>query len=372
VKPKDLLLDDETLFKNEEVFTPSYVPEQFIHRDPQLKALAFSLKPGMRGVNPINTLVHGPPGTGKTTAVLHVFNQLREAEGKLFAVYVNCEHSNTRFSVFAKIHEAILGHAPPDTGKPLDAVKERAFLKLRQLDKSLIVALDEIDQLFVRKNVNEVLIDLLKTQHTYGYSRVGVVGVMIDDQLMTQLDVKTRSVFNPERIHFQPYARSEILDILQNRADSGFYPGVISKKILEEIAEKTAQTGDLRVGINLLRKSAYLAERDSSRKITAEHMEKAYESEARLVGLEKTLKTLSKDEKELLNLIASNPRDSIESGELYELFNKKTKSGIKKYNEIIAKLEFYKLIDAPYTAGVKGRTRNIILRHDKKDVLSLS
>jgi cell division control protein 6 len=74
MKPQDLLMDEETLFRNEEVFTPSYVPEDFIHRDDQLKEISLSLKPGLRGVNPVNTLIHGPPGTGKTTAVKYLLN----------------------------------------------------------------------------------------------------------------------------------------------------------------------------------------------------------------------------------------------------------------------------------------------------------
>ena len=101
MRPQDILLDDETLFSNEEIFTPSYVPEEYLHRDDQVKEISLSLKPGLRGVNPINTLVHGPPGTGKTTAVKYLFEEVGKLSSKLQTVYVNCDDYNTRFGVFS-------------------------------------------------------------------------------------------------------------------------------------------------------------------------------------------------------------------------------------------------------------------------------
>lgn len=369
VKAKDLLMAEETLFRNEEIFTPSYVPEDFMHRDGQLKALSLSLKPGLRGMSPMNTLVHGPPGTGKTTAIKFLLTQMSEVSGRLVPVYINCEDHHTRFSIFSRIHEEVYGHCPPDTGKPLETIKGKVFKKLTSEKKSLVVILDEFDTLFLEKTVDAVLLDILKAHATYGYDRVGIIGMMIDETHMVDLDLKTRSVFNPHRIFFQPYTSVEILDILSTRVKYGFYPDVLSKEILENITEKTFSQGDLRVGIDLLRVSAYLAEQDSSRKIKKEHVETAFERESRQVALKNTLSVLTKEEKKLLQIIAGAQEKS--SGKIYELFRKETKIGIRKYNEIVTKLEHYNLIDTSYNEGAKGRSRNILLRYDSSEVLRL-
>ncbi|MFC2162801.1 ORC1-type DNA replication protein [Candidatus Altiarchaeota archaeon] len=363
--PRDILMSEETLFKNEEVFTPHHIPEDFIHRDDQLKEISLSLKPGLRGVNPINTLVHGPPGTGKTTAVKYLFNQVSEMTGKIVTVYVNCEDNNTRFSIFSKIHEAVYGHSPPDTGKPLNTVKEKIFKKLEREGKSLCVALDEIDLLFLNKTVDKLLIDLLKAHSTYGYDKVGVIGIMIDESVMRKLEAKTISVFNPVRVYFPPYDTGEVADILGRRVKYGLYDDVISKDHVEYIAGKTSAVGDLRVGIDLIRRSALLAERDAARKVTKEHIDEAYQNDSRNMQLKETIKTLDDNEKRLLSVIMS--LDGEKSGKIYDDMRGHTGVGIKKYNEIIKKLEHYKLIDTVAADG-RGQTRHIRLRNPPEEV----
>lgn len=368
MKAKDILLDEETLFRDESILTPGYIPEDIFHRDEQLNALAYALKPGLRGVNPVNTLIYGPPGTGKTTSIKHLFNQVKESSGRLVTVYVNCEDANTRFGVFARIHEEVFGTSPPDTGKPLESVKEKVFGKLAKEDKSLVVALDELDQLFIKKNVDKILVDLLKAHSTYGYDRVGVVAALIDESILSRLQDKTRSVFNPERVFFQPYGREEVGEILGERVKLAFYKGVMSAKVLGDIVGKSFSSGDLRVGIDLLRRSGLLAERDSVRAISLRHVEEAFEGGSQLLALKNTVRSLDDSERSLLVFIASGGQES--SGKIYEGFKKESGVGIKKYNEMVKKLEHVKLVDTAYVEGERGRSRRIILRFEKTDVLA--
>jgi len=366
MNPRDLLMDDETLFKDEEVFTPSYVPEDFIHRDDQLKEISLSLKPGMRGVNPVNTLIHGPPGTGKTTAVKYLFNEVNKASNKLLTVYVNCDDCNTRFSIFSRIHAEVYGHAPPDTGKPLNSVKEKVFKKLQKDGKSIVVALDEIDQLFLNNTIEPLLLDLLKAHTTYGYDKIGVIGILIDDKITQDLDQKTASVYAPVKVYFPPYNHKEVSEILGARVKYGLYDGVLPNTVFDYIIEKTSQAGDLRVGIDLIRRSALLAEKDASRKITKEHAEHAYERESKNVKAQKTFDALDDLEKTLLGLIAEE--EGLKSGDLAERLREKTGTGVKKYNEMIAKLEHVGLIETIPLPG-PGQTREIRLKMDVKPFL---
>ena len=60
---------DESVFSNEHVFEIDYVPETFKHREGQTQSLTYALRPAVRGSRPLNVVVRGPPGTGKTTAI---------------------------------------------------------------------------------------------------------------------------------------------------------------------------------------------------------------------------------------------------------------------------------------------------------------
>lgn len=340
------------MFRDESVFTPGYVPEEFSHRDNELRELEMSLKPGLRGMNPVNTLVYGPPGTGKTTAVRFLFRRIEDVTQGLIPVYINCEDFETPYSIFACIYQRIYGLSPPSTGKPLESLKEKVFMKLLRDGRSLVVALDEMDHLFLNNNIDKVLIDLLKSHVTYGFDRLGVVGVMIDEDHMVYLNEKTRSVFNPSRIFFHSYGREEVYDILSNRVKSGFYDDVVSPRLLDDVVDRTFVGGDLRRGIELLRRSALLAEQDSSMRIEERHVKKA--SEGDIGGRENML---SGDEGRLLEIISESSDHG--SGFIYKRFRAETGIGIRKYNELVKRLEHKKLIKTEYRTGKRGRSRDL-------------
>jgi cell division control protein 6 len=344
MKPGDILMEGETLFQNESVFTPAYVPKDFIHRDSEIGEIMLALKPGLRGVAAVNTLVYGPPGTGKTTAVKYAFEELKQASKKLLPVYINCEDISTPYGIFAKIYEAVYGLSPPSTGKPIEDVKERVFSRLKKEDRGLVVALDELDRLAADRTVDRVLVDFLKAHSTYGYDKIGIIGITIKEDLLANLDEKTRSVYNPTRILFQRYKKTEIKDILGNRARYGFYDGALSDTLLS--------------GIDLMRRSGLLAEKDAVRKITKEHIDKAFGGLPDAKREESTEK-LSEEDKILLDLIKK--KESWVSGELYKEYKEKTGTGVKKYNELLAKIEKLNLIKTEYRAGIRGRSREITL-----------
>ncbi len=80
---KNILLFDETIFKNIDAFNPDYVPENYLHRESQMEALAICLRPALMGGRPINTVVLGSPATGKTTAINKIFNIVEMTSDKI-------------------------------------------------------------------------------------------------------------------------------------------------------------------------------------------------------------------------------------------------------------------------------------------------
>jgi len=93
----DMLSWDESVFRDESVFEIDHVPETFRHRESQLESLKYALRPAVRGSRPLNTVVRGPPGTGKTTAVQKLFAELG-ARTAVRTVRVNCQVDSTRYA----------------------------------------------------------------------------------------------------------------------------------------------------------------------------------------------------------------------------------------------------------------------------------
>ncbi|MGB4196854.1 MAG: AAA family ATPase, partial [Methanoculleus sp.] len=154
---KNLLMWDETLFRDPEVFEIDYVPEQFNHREAQIQELAFQIRPGLRGGRPLNTICRGIPGTGKTTSVKKVFSEIEDATRKLVPVYINCQIDNTRFAIFSQIYRRVTGRAPPSSGTSFKRVFEALARFLQKEDLVLLVALDDANYLLYKNEINQVL-----------------------------------------------------------------------------------------------------------------------------------------------------------------------------------------------------------------------
>ncbi len=363
---KDLLSWDQTLFKDSELFELDHIPEHFLHRDAQLQALMYSIRPALSGARPLNSLCIGAPGTGKTTAVLKIFEEIEKHTPKIIPVLVNCQVNSTRYAVYSQVFKKLIGYSPPSSGVSFKKIFSEVAKYLAEREKVLLVALDDMNYLFYENEVNEVLYSLLRAHETHPGARAGVIAVLSDTGVPHILDPKVESVFLPEEIKFPQYSYDEIKDILSNRAKLGFYPNVLDNSVLERITEHTFALGDLRVGIDLLKRAALNAERRAGRTIAAEDVESAYEK-SRLVHLSYVMRALKNDEKTLLGLIADFPQ--VNSGELYEKFHEKTALGYTRFYEMLNKLGSVKLIDADFTGkGERGRSRVVKLRYQPLEV----
>lgn len=368
---KDLLLHDETLFKNEDVFNPDHIPENYVHRESQLKSITECLRPGLRRGRPINAIIIGPPATGKTTAIKKIFQELEEVSDNVVAVHINCQIYKTKFAIFSQIIKKIFGHLPPETGVPFPKIYDKIFKKLVKEDKSLIVALDDINYLFYERWANNIIYDILRAHEVYPGAKTAVFGISSDKDFWHNLDNKVSSIFRHQEIYFPPYSARETLDILKNRAQIGFYPGVITDQLLDDISKHSTSHGDIRLGIELLRICAIIAESDSSRIIEHQHIEEAY-NRSKLITIKDLLAALNDDEKGLVKTIAKYSQERITSGDLYKIHTKNTKISYTHFYRILDKLEAVKLLDTKFTGeGKRGRTRLITLRYPKEDIQEL-
>jgi cell division control protein 6 len=370
---KDLLAGDESLFRDPLIFDPQYVPESYIHRNTQVEAIAVAIRPALKGGRPINTLIYGPPATGKTTAIQKLKEELVEVEGggKVVLAHINCQIHTSKFSIFSQIHKAVVGHEPPETGVPFKKVYEAIFKKLIKEDRCLIAVLDDMNYLFFDRHANEIMYDILRAHEVYSGAKTGLFGIVSDTEFNYKIDDKVRSMFQPQEVFFPPYRAGEIFDILKDRCSIGFSPGVASDEIVLEAADMAYEKGDLRLGIEILRRAALAAEAEGSRKIELEHI-RGVMGEARTTTLKNLVDTLSPQEKKLLEVMAGLEDEAVNSGALYEYYRDVTGDSYTTFYRILEKLEGIRILDTTYSGkGKKGRTRRVVLRFDKEEILSL-
>lgn len=129
------------------------------------------------------------------------------------------------------------------------------------------------------------------------------------------------------------------------------------------------EIGDLRVGIDLIKRAVLSAEKEGRTGITREDVDVAYEA-SRFIYLIQTIGTLDEDEKELLRHIAEASREGGDQTTkiVYSIVQDRMKLSFSKFYTRVKKFDEMHLL---YSMGVpgRGRTREIILRYDPEKVI---
>jgi cell division control protein 6 len=266
--------------------------------------------------------------------------------------------------VFSRVFESLFGYEPPASGISFTKLFEQVADRIVGEEEVLVVALDDVNYLYYENEASDTLYSLLRAHEAHAGAKVGAVVVSSDLALDTvgSLDGRVQSVFRPEEAFFPVYDGPEIADILGTRVDHGFREGAVPAPVLDRVTELTAETGDLRVGIDLLRRAGLNAEMRASAAVAVEDVEEAYD-ESKHLHLSRRLEGLSEPERALLAAIADNDGD--QAGEVYETFHRRTDLGYTRYSELVNKLDRLDLIDAAYE-GVegRGRSRSLSLSYD--------
>jgi cell division control protein 6 len=365
-----LLRSDQTLFRDPDTFEPTFVPEHLHHRDAQVRELAFLLRPALRGGSALSAILRGPPGTGKTTTVRRIFREVRKETKRIVPAYVNCRHDRTPLAVYRSIFKALLGYAPPPTGWHLDEIKQGIATWLHDHDAALVVCLDDANELIAAGTYNTILYQILRLYEKWDVRKAGVFAVCSDLSLnlYAEADESVRSVFHPTEITFWPYTKAEIREILTDRVRQGLYPRVVSKVLLERVAQIAAGEQDVRVGIDLLRAAVLRAEKDGRRRVTPGDVTTA----ARMVrspALRARAAALSDDEQVLARLIAKRSGEGADmaAGAVFEAAQEYLPVGRTACHEHLNGLMEAGIVDLVPRAG-RGREREVRLRYDPGDV----
>jgi cell division control protein 6 len=390
-KPLDKIfegfLTGPKIFKNRDVMRATYVPEDLPHREEQITRIGQILATILEGGVPSNIFLYGKTGTGKTAVALYVLKHLVEKCQEIgikppLKEIINCKDIDTDYRVLARLSNAI-GEEVPFTGLPTDEVFRRLKQKLDQERQVFIIVLDEIDQLVKKtsKKESKVLYDLTRINTDLVNARVCLIGITNDLKFKEYLDARVLSSLSEEEMVFPPYKATELLDILKQRSEMGFFTGVLSEGTLEITAALAAREhGDARRAIDLLRVAGELAERESDPVVTEDRVRRAQKLIERdtVSDALKTLPIQSKIVLYSIYLLEKSSLNEIYTGDVYATYAqlcdtiRLERLTQRRVSDLINELDMLGIINAQVISkGRYGRTKKISLSIPKTIITSL-
>ena len=323
------MLEESKIFKDEQVLNPEYLPELLPHREPQIQQIANNLSPANIGRNPQNMFIFGKPGIGKTASIKFVFRQFEEYSDRIKTVYINTWDYNTSYAILTKL-VLELEFFVQRRGLSKDEIIERLIEALKKTKKSLIICLDEVDQLI--KKDESALYDLLRLNQ-YVDNPIGLMMITNYRDILVNIEPRIKSSLDTEEIEFKPYTLQEMKDVLKERCKYAFKSGVLEEGVILLCANHAINRGgDVRVGLECLRKSARVSERESSSKITVNHVREILK-EIGPVKLEIMKEKLEGVDKNIVELLSKE--DGITSTDLHKRyvskFGEMSQFGLRKH-----------------------------------------
>jgi len=384
---KTYLEKKNNIICNRGILQNTYVPNQIVHRDTQIREIVDIIAPSLNKDKPSNITIIGKTGTGKTAVLKYIGEELKKADletNNCDFLYINCETVDTPYSILYNISNHIV--ADPAKGMPFTGWSlERAFQSLISVidnaNKIFIIVLDEIDQSYNR-NGDDIFYFLTTINEMLVNSRVSIIGVTNNSKFHEILSPKIRSRLGEEKIIFPPYTPAELIDILQERAKEAFYPDVLEDSVIPLVAAISAQdSGDARKALDLLRISADIAERNGEKKVTEAHVEYARQK-FEIDASAEIVKSLTLQSKLVLLAIIQineNNVNPITTGEVFSAYNHLAASMSvqpltqRRIGDLISELDMLGIITARIRSlGRNGRTKFIELNIPKQIVSILT
>jgi cell division control protein 6 len=263
------------IFKDQSKLSFDYVPEELPHRDKQYQQLMTLFQPVLSSPRTQNAFITGGIGTGKTVLSKRFCEDLRKhaiEHGKnVDYVHINCRLQKSDNDVILKI----LTHF--DQWLPVRglSLSERLNTLRRHLDTKqihLIVVLDEADVL-IKKSGSDLIYALTRFGEEERKLK-GLVSVILISQkyALDYLDPSTLSTFKRTNvIKLGKYTESELFDILEQRVELAFQPGVVQPGVTDMIATMAAPYGDARLAIEFLEGAGQAAVNEGADSVMPEH-----------------------------------------------------------------------------------------------------
>lgn len=296
-------IKESKIYKNEEALSTEYLPDFLPHRETQIQELANNLNPITKGRKPQNTFIVGAPGIGKTCVTKFVFRELQSfADEKVQIIFINTWDYKTGPALLTKI-VVELGYPLPRRGLSKDEIIEKLIEVLRKKNKGVVIGLDEVDQLV--RNDDSALYDLLRINQ-YIDSPLALVMISNYGDIFANVEPRIKSSLDFQELKFKPYTLEEMKNILKKRCEDAFRSGVLQDGVILLCANHAVNRGgDVRIGLDCLRKAAKICEDTGSERIGVEHVKKIL-NDVKAVKLKILGERLEGVQKNIFNLLKEN------------------------------------------------------------------
>ncbi|CAH8841224.1 unnamed protein product [Trichobilharzia szidati] len=206
--------------------------------------------------------VSGAPGTGKTAVVLHVVQNFNKAGGCDTAV-VNCMQLTSCTDIYSRIAAILKGYGDKENYSVTDAASLECYLNKYSQKRTVILILDEVDQLSTRGQ--ELLYRIFEWPSKLS-CHIIIIGVAnsldLPERLLPKLKSKT---YKPVHIVFKPYSQSELAEIVQAHLSRTVNSGSCMEPLAIQLCSRkiAASTGDARTALDVCRRAIDLAHQEA-------------------------------------------------------------------------------------------------------------
>jgi archaeal cell division control protein 6 len=270
----------KSVFKKRNSLESSYIPEKLYGCDETIKSLIFNYRPILDDIkqSSVNCVLLGKGGIGKTLIANFFGNVFKtialEKDINLFVEYINC-------IIFRSLREIIKELLSKYVHKSIRGLSKAEALKiiLTELIKRegyMLLIIDEVSML-----KSEEVFELLNIAETFNYQKNDPLSAKLSFLLVSRerewMRIEYERILSRlnQKIKLKPYNYEEIFQILQNRASLAFKENVITNDLLEMVSQIVNEHKNVYHGIEILRKSGLMADKEGKDRIMADMIRKA-------------------------------------------------------------------------------------------------
>lgn len=274
---------DTEIYQNRDALREDYQPETLVGRDPELERYRTALQPVINGEQPNNIFLYGKTGVGKTAGTRYLLGHLVEDAKQyddidLTVKMMNCDGLTSSYQIATRLVNKFRDDSDriSTTGYPRSTVYDMLWEELDDCGGTILIVLDEVDHI----DDDSILYQLPRARANGNLSdaKIGIIGISNDFSFRDDLSPKVKSSLCEEEIQFPAYDASELIQILEQRADVAFHDGVLEGGVIQLCGAYGAKdAGDARQSLDLLMKAGDLAREQETDSITEDLVREARE-----------------------------------------------------------------------------------------------
>jgi archaeal cell division control protein 6 len=362
-------LDDEQLYREEQFKVLKEIFDVDV-RDREIKELSSHFAPIFRKDHPIHLSLFGKTGTGKTVTMLYFLSMIQSLcqKQQIPLKYIHLDLSTPKPCFRALNDLACFLDAAKryKKGISLDELMCRIEEKLKDYQGYFILFVDEVDH--VRRDLDSFLKFLVKRLPQAIAPKLVLIFSSNKLNWQENIDPRIKSFIKLNELLFEPYNAFDLKKILSLRIQKALDAKMIQKGVLEKIAAVSSRThGDARKAVELLSKSAQIAEHEGSC-ITMNIVDRAMEE----IEKDKYIAMVKSSPKQLQAVLYSIvslwfiKKKAFFTGDAYEAYRsfcskiKLRALTQRAFSDLVSELDMYGFIQARvFSKGRYGRTKEI-------------